>query len=205
MPPPPLFVSRCLPHNSFLGFFAAFSSNIFPCLGEILYLFYTYNATTYIDHQTVVPSFWFRWWRPGFLITGILYDVGMLAYSIYIEDVSAVLLAVRIATGLYQLSDQLWLIKHWVPFFVQKEKRGFVFLRLYLIECIWLILVAGSTSWTSSWQKRNDIFASVYYISQLAIIFGGCLWYLIQGGVDFLSSIVFIAREMYFVCLLSVL
>ena len=180
-----LFVSRCLPHTSFLGFFAAFSSNIFPCLGEILYLFYSYNATTYIDQQTVVPSFWFRWWRPAFLIAGMLYDVGMLAYSIYMEDVSAVMLAVRIAIGLYQLNDQLWLVKHWVPFFVQKEKQRFLIVRFYIIGCIWL-LVLGSTSWTGSWQKNNDIFASVYYISQLVICFFCGFWYLAQGGIDFL-------------------
>ena len=160
------------------------SSNVLPYFGEILYLFYSFNATTYIDHQTMVPSFWFRWWRPGFLIGGILYDVGMLAYCIYMDDIFAVLLAVRITMGLYELSDQLWLIKHWVPYFVQKEKRKFLFLRVYLIGSIWF-LVVGSTSWTGSWQERNDIFANVYYLSLFLIIFGCGLWFLIQGGVDF--------------------
>ena len=182
--PPPLRLLRCLPHTSWIGFFAAFSSNALPCFGEIVYLFYTYDAKTYIDQKTTVPSFWFRWWRPGFLIAGILYDVGMLSFSIFKEDLSAILLAVRIAVGFYQLSDQVWMIKHWVPFFVQKEKRKFLFLRVYLIGCIWF-LVVGSTSWTGSWQERNDIFASVYYISIFLICLGGCLWYLIQGGVDF--------------------
>ena len=181
----PLYVQNCLSHTSFLGFFAAFSSNVFPCLGEILYLFYSYHATTYIDHQTVTPSFWFRWWRPGFLIASILYDVGMLAYCIYKEDVTAVLLAVRITTGIYQVSDQLWLIKHWVPFFVHKEKRRFVFLRCYLMSCIYL-LVVGSTSWTGSWQERNNIFANVFYISLFLSSFCCGLWYLVQGGVDHL-------------------
>ena len=151
-----------------------------------MYLFYSYNAKTYIDQQTVVSSFWFRWWRPAFLIGGILYDVGMLAYCIYTEDIFAVLLAIRLIMGLYQLSDQLWLVKHWVPFFVQKEKRRFIFLRLCIVACIWNT-VLFSTSWTGgSWQTRNDIFANIFYICQFAMYFGCFLWYLIQGGVDFL-------------------
>ena len=183
--PPPLHFVRCLPHTSWLGFFAAFSSNVFPCIGEILYIFYAYNTTTYIDQQTVVPSFWFRWWRPGFLIAGILYDVGMLAYSIYMEDVFTVLLVVRLTMGLYQIGDQLWLVKRWVPFFVQKENRRFLYVRMYLIACVWF-LVIGSASWTGSWQDRNEIFANVYSISVFVIHGGSGLWYLIQGGVDFL-------------------
>ena len=184
--PPPLSLLRCLPHTSYLGLFAAFSSNVIPYLAEIMYLFYFYNATTYIDQQTVVPSFWFRWWRPGFLIAGILYDVGMLAYSIYMEDIFAVLLVVRIATGLYQLSDQLWLVKRWVPFFVQKEKRRFIFFRMFLSGCI-CTLVICSASWTvGSWQERNDMFENVHYIMVFVIIVGCGLCYLIQGGVDFL-------------------
>ena len=181
----PLYVQNCLSHTSFLGLFAALSSNVFPCLGEILCLFYSYHATTYIDHQTVTPSFWFRWWRPGFLIASILYDVGMLAYCIYKEDVTAVLLAVHITAGVSQVIDQLWLIKHWVPFFVHKEKRRFVFLRCYLMSCIYL-LVVGSTSWTGSWQERNNIFANVFYISLFLSSFCCGLWYLVQGGVDHL-------------------
>ena len=164
---------------------AAVSSNTLPCFGEIFNLFYFYNATTYIDQQTVVPSFWFRWWRPAFLITGILYDVSMLAYCIYTEDIVAILLAVRIAIGLYQLSDQLWMIKHWVPFFVQKEKRRFMTVRLNLSVYVWF-LVVGSTSWTGTWQERNDIFASIYYLS-IFVMGNICgAWYLMQGGVDFL-------------------
>ena len=182
--PPPLRLLHCLPHTSYLGFFAAFSSNTLPCFGEIILLFFSFNAKTYIDQQTTVPSFWFRWWRPGFLITSILFDVGMLAYCIYIEDIFVVLLAVRITVGLYQLSDQVWMIKNWVPFFVQKEKRRLLFLRVYLIDSIWY-LVVGSTSWTSSWQDRNVIFANVYYIIIFLIIFFCGLWYLIKGGVDF--------------------
>ena len=182
MPPPPLSLLHCLPHTSYLGFFASFSSNVLPCFGEIILLFYSYN--TYIDHQTVVPSFWFRWWRPGFLTTAILYDVGMLAYCIYTADIFVVLLVVRLTMGLYQLCDQLWLIKHWVPFFVQKEKRRLLFVRLCLTESIWY-LVIGSTSWTGSWQERNDIFASVYFGSIFVIFVSLGLWYLIQGGVDF--------------------
>ena len=148
-----------------------------------MYLFYSYDATTYIDHQTVVPSFWFRWFRPGFLITSILFDVGMLAYCIYTEDMFAVLLAVRITMGLYELSDQLWLIKHWVPFFVLKEKRRFIFVRLVIIGCIWcLVLAIGSTS---SWQERNDIFANTFYILLFITIVCIGLWYLIEGGVDY--------------------
>ena len=150
-----------------------------------MYLFYSYNAKTYIDHQTTVPSFWFRWWRPGFLIVGILYDVGMLAYCIYTEDIFTVLLAVRIAIGFYQLSDQLWMIKNWVPFFVRKEKQRFLIVRFALTAYIWF-LVVGSTSWTGSWQKRNDIFASVYFLS-IFVIGNICgAWYLNQGGVDYL-------------------
>ena len=182
-PPPPLSLLRCLPHTSYLGFFAAFCSNVFPCFGEIIYLYYAYNTTTYIDQQTVVPSFWFRWWRPGFLIAGILYDVGMLAYSIYMEDIFTVLLAVRITIGLYQVSDQIWMIKRWVPFFVEKEKRRFLFVRVYLIGCVWFLMV-GCTTWTNSWQNENDIFANVYYISLIAIYFSCGLWYLIRGGID---------------------
>ena len=151
-----------------------------------MYLFYSYNAKTYIDHQTTVPSFWFRWWRPGFLIVGILYDVGMLAYCIYTEDIVAVLMAVRITIGLYQLSDQVWLVKHWVPFFVQKEKRRFIFLRLYLSGCI-CTLVICSASWTSgSWQERNDIFANVHYIVVFVIYCGCGLFFVFQGGIDYL-------------------
>ena len=138
---------------------------------------------------------WWKWhpqtqiiictYNASFLIAGILYDVGMLAYCIYMEDIFTVLLVVRLIMGLYQLSDQLWLVKHWVPFFVQKEKRRFFFVRMYLIGSIWF-LVVGSTSWTGSWQERNDIFANVYYIIVFVIIVGCGLWYLIQGGVDFL-------------------
>ena len=181
----PLYVQNCLSHTSFLGLFAALSSNVFPCLGEILCLFYSYHATTYIDHQTVTPSFMFRWWRPGFLIASILYDVGMLVYCIYKEDVGAVLMAVRITTGIYQVSNQLLLIKHWVPFFVHKEKRRFFFLRLYIMGCIYL-LVVGSASWTGSWQERNHIFANVFYMSLFLSFFCCGLWYLFQGGVDHL-------------------
>ena len=149
-----------------------------------MYIFYFYNAKTYSDQQRTVPSFWFRWWRPGFLIAGILYDVGMLAYSIYMEDIVAVLLVVRLIMEIYQLSDQLWMIKHWIPFFVQKEKRRFLLVRKYLIASIWF-LVVGSTSWAGSWQERNVIFASMYHISVFVILFGCGLWYLVQGGVDF--------------------
>ena len=150
-----------------------------------MYLFYSFNATTYIDQQTVVPSFWFRRWRPAFLIVGILYDVGMLAYCIYTGDIFVVLLVVRTTVGLYQLSDQLWMIKNWVPFFVQNEKRRLLFLRAYLIECIWY-LVVGSTSWSGSWQERNEIFANVYYIIIFLIMSVCGLWYyLIKGGVDY--------------------
>ena len=181
----PLHLQKCLPHTSYLGMFAAVTSNIFPSVGEILYLFHSYHETTYIDHQTMTPSFWFRWWRPGFLVAGILYDVGMLAYCIYKEDVTAVLLAVHITAGVSQVIDQLWLIKHWVPFFVHKEKRRFIFLRVYLMACIWM-LVFGSTSWTGSWQERNDIFANVYYINYFIVCSCCGLWFLVQGGVDHL-------------------
>ena len=182
--PPPLSLLRCLPHTSFIGFVVALNSNVLPCFGEIIYLFYAYNATTYIDHQTTVPSFWFRWFRPGFLITGMLYDVGMLAYCIYTEDIFVVLLAVRIIMGLYEVRDQLWLIKHWIPFFVEKEKRQYIFVRVCLIACVWNTVLC-STSWTGgSWQQRNEIFANIFYISLFVIIVGCSLWYLIQGGVD---------------------
>ena len=203
MPPPPLLFVRCLPHTSWLGFFAAVTANVFPCLGEILYIFYAYNTTTYIDQQTVVPSFWFRWWRPGFLIAGILYDVGMLAYSIYMEDVFTVLLVVRVTMGLYQIIDHLWLVKRWVPFFVQNEKRRFFLVRLYVIGSIWF-LVIGSTSWTGSWHERNDIFASIYYISLFVILFGCGLFFLVHGGVDFLVKYRFHwARNIFGVAALS--
>ena len=193
----PLHLQKCLPHTSFLGFFAAFSSNILPCFGELLRVFYSYNTTTYIDRQTLVPSFWFRRWRPGFLTAGILYNVCMLAYCIYEENVFAVLVAVRIVIGLYQFNDQLWLVKHWVPFFVQKEKQGLMFLRLYLIGCMWL-LVVGSTSWSGSWLERNDIFASVYYISIFVMCSSCGLWYVIQGGADFVVKYRFhINRNMF--------
>ena len=181
----PLSVLRCLPHTSWIGFFAAFSSNALPYLGEIIYLYYYYNVTTYVDHQTEVPSIWFRWWRPGFIIVGILYDVGMLTYCIYMGDVFTVLLAVRVTVGFYQLGDQIWMIKHWVPFFVQKEKRKLIFIRLFLVSCAWFLLV-GSTSWSGSWQERNDIFANVYYFSIVVSYIGNGLWYLFQGGNDLL-------------------
>ena len=150
----PLRLNHCLPHTSYLGFFAAFSSNIFPSLLEIVYLIYSYHATTYVDQQTVIPSFWFRWWRPCFLLAGMLYDVGMLVYCIYTQDITAILLVVRILVVLYQLSDQYWLIKHWIPFFIKKEKRRFMFLRMFLVDCFYYLAI-GSTSWTSSWQDRN--------------------------------------------------
>ena len=180
----PLYVARCLPHTSFLGFFAAFSANTFPSGLEILYIFYSYNATNYIGYQAKLPSFWFRLWRPGYLFAGLLYDICMLAYCISTNDVTAVLVSVRIAVAFYQLSAQYWLMKHWIPFFVEKEKRRLIFLRMILLSSVWWIVV-GSTSWTGSWQERNNIFASVYYISYIAIYLGIGGWYLIQGGIDF--------------------
>ena len=92
----------------------------------------------------------------------------MLAYCIYMEDSFAVLLAVRIAIGLYQLSDQFWMIKQWIPYFVRKEKQRFLIVRFSLAAYAWF-LVVGSTYWTGSLQERNDIFASVYYISIFVI------------------------------------
>ena len=179
-----LHVIKCLPHTSFLGYIAALSSNSWPTFGEIFLSFYYYNET-YIDQQTVVPSFWFRWWRPGFLIGGILYDVGMLAYCIYMEDIFVVLLVVRLIMGLYQLRDQLWMINNWIPFFVHKQKQRFIFVRAYVTACIWYFVV-GSTTWSGVWQERQDLFACVYYISMFLIIFGGGVPYLIRGGVDLL-------------------
>ena len=103
----PLRLNHCLPHTSYLGFFAAFSLNALPCFGEIVYLIYSYHATTYVDQQTVVPSFWFRRWRPGYLCAGMLYDVGMLVYCIYTEDIFVILIVVRLLIGFYQLYDQV--------------------------------------------------------------------------------------------------
>ena len=181
----PLTFQHCLPHTSFLSFIAAYSSNIFPCAFEILVLFYSYRDKTYIDHQTVIPSFWFRWWRPCFLLAGMLYDVGMLVYSIYKEDIVSILLAVRIAIVVYQLSDQYWMIKHWIPFFVRKEKQRFLIVRFALTAYAWF-LVVGSTSWTGSWNDKQDIYSSVYFLS-IFVIGNICgVWYLMQGGVDFL-------------------
>ena len=168
-----------------------------------MYLFYSYDTKTYIDHQTVVPSVWFRWWRPGFLIAGILYNVGMLGYSIYTADIFAVLLAVRITIGLYQLGDQLWLVKHWVPFFVLKEKRSFLFFRLYLVVSVFF-LVVGSTLWTGSWLGRSDILANVYYISVFVLCFGCGMWYLVQGGIDRLVKYrLHWNRNLFFLCAVS--
>ena len=198
----PLYLQGCLPHTSFLGFFVALSSNGFPYLGEILYLFYSYNTTTYVNRQEEKPSFWFRRWRPGFLITGILYDVGMLAYCIYIEDMFAVLVVVRIILTVSQLRDQLWMIKNWIPFFVQKEKRQFLFVRLFIMDCLWNLMV-GTTSWTNtdSWRERNDIFANVFYMNFFVLTFGCGLWYLIQGGVNHLVKYRFHWTRNTFVCL----
>ena len=102
----PLSLQRCLPHTSWPGFIASFWSNLFPYLVEILYHFYSFNGTT-IDHQTVVPSFWFRRWRPAFLISSILYNVGILIYCIYTEDIFTILVTIRIVVELYQLGDQV--------------------------------------------------------------------------------------------------
>ena len=102
----PLYASRCLPHTSWLGFFAAMFFTVIPCLGEVVSLIYSYHAKS-SDHQALVPSFWFRLWRPGFLIAGMLYDIGMLAYCIYTKDVTAVLVAFRIASSILQLTDQV--------------------------------------------------------------------------------------------------
>ena len=179
----PLYVNRCLTHTSFLGFFAAFSSNVFPSLLEIVYIFFSYSTTNYIGHQAVVPSFWFRLFRPGFLITGMLYDVGMLGYCIHTEDITAVLLSIRIASSLYQVFDMRWLIKNWIPFFVQKEKRRLIFLKVFVLSSVWFLLL-GSVSWNGSWQDRNTIFASVVYMSGFILYFGCGAWYLIRGGVD---------------------
>ena len=96
----------------------------------------------------------------------------------------AVLSAVRIVIGLYQLNDQLWLVKHWLPFFVQQQKQRFLFVRLHLIVCIFLLVLAIISSSTSSWQDTNDIFTDVYYIGLFVVFVVVALWYVFQGGVD---------------------
>ena len=179
-----LYFHRCMPHTSFLGFFTAHAIAVTPCLGEIANLIFSYNAKSR-DHQAIVPSFWFRTWRPGFLIAGMLYDIGMLAYCIYTEDITAVLLIVRLLIVMYQLSDQYWMVKHWIPFFVQKQKQRLIFLRIYFIVCIWMFVLCFSNSWTNSWQQRNHIFGNVYYINIFVITSGVGLPYLMQGGLDF--------------------
>ena len=179
----PLNLKGCIPHTSFLGFFLALFSTSVPYLGEIVYLFYAFNETTYIDQHTVVPSFWFRRWRPGFLIAGILYDVAMLGYCIYTEDIFVVLLVVRILMESYQLYDQMWLIKNWIPFFVDKEKRPYLFLRMFLLDCIWNLLV-GVEFWSGSWQKPNEVFTNIFYLMFFVLTCATGLWYVIQGGVN---------------------
>ena len=213
----PLTVNHCIPHTSYLAAFAAFGSNVLPSLWEIVHLFVTFNATTYKDHQALVPSFLFRWFRPMFLIGAILYDIGILAFCIATENITAILIAVRIAMSLVNLWDQvrahpltnshtmsmslptsisfhyhisfhniqLWLIKNWVPFFVKKGKRRFIFPRAYLTACVWFLLV-GSTSWSSSWQARNDVFAALYHINLFVVcVCCGAVYYF-QGGLDLL-------------------
>ena len=172
-----------MPHTSYLGFFVAFSSNVLPSLLEIVYLFYSYKTTKYIDLQAVLPSHWFRSWRPCFLITGMLYDVGMLVYCIRTEDVTTVLLAVRISIGFYQLYDMRWLIKNWIPFFVQKVKRRFIFLRACFLTSVWFFVISCTTL-AGSWKDRNNIFTFLLYSTAFVICFGNAMWYLIQGGTD---------------------
>ena len=55
--------------------------------------------------------------------------------------------------------------------------------RLYMIGCVWFF-VSGATSWTSSWQEKNDIFAGAYYIILFFVYVGTGLWYLKKGGFD---------------------
>ena len=78
---------------------------------------------------------------------------------------------------------QLWLIKNWVPYFVKKGKRRFIFPRAYLTACVWFLLV-GSPSWSSSWQARNDVFAALYHINLFVVcVYCGAVYYF-QGGLD---------------------
>ena len=176
----PLYLQRCLSHTSWTGFFIAFATNTLPYLVEMLYLFHSFNGKTYIDQQKVFPSFWFRRWRPAFLIGSILYDVGILIYCLYTEDIFAILEIVRLLVEFYLWKDQAWLIKHWIPFFVQKEKEKLIFQRVICIACCYILVLCS----TSSWQERNDIFFSVFYVVMSCIAIFCTIWHLFQGGVD---------------------
>ena len=112
----PLSLIKCISHTSFVGYIAAFSSNSWPAFGEIFLTFYYYSAT-YIDQQTVVPSFWFRLWRPCFLIAGLLYDLGTLGYCIYTGDIFVILIIVRLIVGFYQIYDQVTIPHPYQPLF----------------------------------------------------------------------------------------
>ena len=59
-----------------------------------------------------------------------------------------------------------------------------IFLRLYIIGCIWTFVLSFSTSWTHSWENRNNAFGNIYYINVFVICFGCGLPYLLRGGVD---------------------
>ena len=81
--------------------------------------------------------------------------------------------------------SQFWLIKHWIPFFIQKQKRRLIFLRVYLLDSLWYLAIISSSSPFSS-KERIGIFSSTYYICILIIIVGCGVWYLVQGGYDHL-------------------
>ena len=173
-----LHVQQCMPRSSYLGLFIAYICNAGPALVEVIRVFRYYNAT-FVDKQDKFASFWFRVFRLGYLGVAVMYSIARLVYECYIQNVFAVMVAVRLLCGLCLLCDQYWFVKNWVPFVVHAGKRRLIWYRLAFGPLIYYVVLASSTF--TSWQTRQNIFSTVFAFCLLAISVGNCS-YLYHGS-----------------------
>ena len=98
------------------------------------YLTKWWYGSSFIEfHEKNAVSFWFGKGRLAVLTIALLYNIIRLIYECIHQDLFAILLTARVFGFIVQLLDHYWMQHHWIPYFVYAEKRGYLWIRFYMV------------------------------------------------------------------------
>ena len=83
------------------------------------------------------PPFFFKEVRFASLAITLVFDTVRFFYSVVLLDISVLLVSVRLLCTALQFMDHYWLCRNWRVFFVEKQLRGYLWFRFYVIIVVY--------------------------------------------------------------------
>ena len=181
----PLYLDECMVQTSPLGILVSILCYSVPALVWRL----MYGKENIEFHEETAVSFWFGKGRLTILSLTIVFNLARLVYECISHNVFAILVAVRILAGTYQLYDHYWMQRNWIEYFVHGKKRAFLWIRFYASAVLLLLYATldevqiGIVGHYGEWFHQYVI-TTFFYSALLACFLFWFLWFLLSSKSD---------------------